>query len=217
MLKTAQWSFSSHEMWQSVPCFGTIISERALIFGRFCSCHSNKVFVSSFIFVEIAWEIAFIEEVGRRQAIYTFEDLDVIFLAFTWCSPEFFFKSICFAWFFFSTTNHFSRPVCPLLIHDCIFHVGSETDNISFENFRCEGIQDFKSYFSNSNVASLRQLWGGKTLLELCLRLPNVSRIAKFHGIMKDGPSQVSMETVSQKETTLLNLTPVRWEWFLEL
>ena len=61
MLKTAQWSFSSHEMWQSVPCFGTIISERALIFGRFCSCHSNKVFVSSFIFVEIAWEIKYME------------------------------------------------------------------------------------------------------------------------------------------------------------
>ena len=76
MLKTAQWSFSSHEMWQSVPYFGTIISERALIFGRFCSCHSNKVFVSSFIFVEIAWEVEFIEEVGRRQAIYTFEDLE---------------------------------------------------------------------------------------------------------------------------------------------
>ena len=56
-------------MWQSVPCFGTIISERALIFGRFCSCHSKKVFVSSFIF-------EFIEEVGRRQAMCTFEDLE---------------------------------------------------------------------------------------------------------------------------------------------
>ena len=37
---------------------------------------------------------------------------------------------------------------------------------------------DVKSFFSNCNVAALRQLGGGRVLLDLCLSLPEFSKIA---------------------------------------
>ena len=37
---------------------------------------------------------------------------------------------------------------------------------------------DIKSFFSNCNVASVRQLGGGRVLLDLCISLPEFSKIA---------------------------------------
>ena len=55
---------------------------------------------------------------------------------------------------------------------------------------------DVKSFFSNCNVAALRQLGGGRVLLDLCLSLPEFSKI------ITPQPSSSS---------SLISLTSSRW------
>lgn len=55
---------------------------------------------------------------------------------------------------------------------------------------------DVKSFFSNCNVAALRQLGGGRVLLDLCLSLPEFSKI------ITPQPSSSS---------SLMTLTSSRW------
>lgn len=55
---------------------------------------------------------------------------------------------------------------------------------------------DVKSFFSNCNVAALRQLGGGRVLLDLCLLLPEFSKI------ITPQPSSSS---------SLMTLTSSRW------
>lgn len=55
---------------------------------------------------------------------------------------------------------------------------------------------DVKSFFSNSNVAALRQLGGGRVLLDLCLSLPEFSKIITS----QPAPS-----------SSLMSLTSSRW------
>ena len=52
-----------------------------------------------------------------------------------------------------------------------------------------------KSFFSNCNVAALRQLGGGRVLLDLCLTLPEFSKII----------------TPQPASSSLLSLTSSRW------
>ena len=53
---------------------------------------------------------------------------------------------------------------------------------------------DVKSFFSNCNVAALRQLGGGRVLLDLCLSLPEFSKII-----------------TPQPSSSLISLTSSRW------
>lgn len=55
---------------------------------------------------------------------------------------------------------------------------------------------DVKSFFSNCNVAALRQLGGGRVLLDLCLSLPEFSKLIEFK------PASSSQ---------LISLTSSRW------
>lgn len=55
---------------------------------------------------------------------------------------------------------------------------------------------DVKSFFSNCNVAALRQLGGGRVLLDLCLSLP------EFAKIIESNPASSS---------SLMSLTSSRW------
>lgn len=60
----------------------------------------------------------------------------------------------------------------------CImFHCLCRTENEKSLSSDASGT-DVKSFFSNCNVAALRQLGGGRILLDLCLSLPEFSKIA---------------------------------------
>ena len=69
---------------------------------------------------------------------------------------------------------------------------------------------DVKSCFSNSNVAVLRQLGGGQLLLDLCLMLPNLAKIAGFETCTREGRYNIPLQSVSKTSADLVKMTPLR-------
>ena len=207
-------------MWQSVPCFWHHYIWKSFDIWSFFAL---VTLIRSLFRVLYLWKsrekIAFIEEVGRRQAIYTFEDLDVIFLAFYLVqSLNFFFKSICFAWFFFSTTNHFSRPVCPPINTWLYISCWKWNWQHFLWKFQVWGYPRFQELLLKQQCCIITTALGWKDPIRT---LPQIAKCFSHCKVpwYHEGRTITGFpwKTVSQKETTLLNLTPVRWEWFLEL
>lgn len=57
-----------------------------------------------------------------------------------------------------------------------------------------ELVIDAKTHLSNGNVSTLREMQGGKVLLDLCVSLPNISQFMALRG-MED--AQPSMRTIN--------------------
>ena len=91
-------------------------------------------------------------------------------------------------------------------VHTIIVAVFKQSDGYNFILFKFHRTEtdknltadssstDVKSFFSNCNVAALRQLGGGRVLLDLCLSLPEFSKIASKPA----GPSPMMSLTSSR-------------------
>lgn len=104
------------------------------------------------------------------------------------------FKGVCISLFYNAIHQ------CTILLLQFLNKV---TDTILFKFHRTEteknltadsSSTDVKSFFSNCNVAALRQLGGGRVLLDLCISLPEFSKIASKPA----GPSPMMSLTSSR-------------------
>ena len=63
--------------------------------------------------------------------------------------------------------------------------------------FEDDDMIDTKTYLSNANVSTLREMHGGQILLDLCTSLPNISEFMTLHGLNDDKPSMKTINELS--------------------
>ena len=56
---------------------------------------------------------------------------------------------------------------------------------------------DVKTCLSNGNVSTLREMQGGKVLLDLCVSLPNISQFMALRGMEDLHPSMKTVNSLS--------------------